>query len=680
MTAIQYISQLPSAATPARTDLVPVTQGSTGALSGTTRKLLMSAFADGLPVLATGSTTSRTLATRFADVANVRDFGAVGDGVTDDSAAFAAALSAASSARGVVVAPFSPAGYVLKNISVPGGVTLDMSGSKIWPAPAANYAVQTVGYGATFRNFVVDDYYANTVRATTRASGGGIGATTIVVTNSAGMAADQWVAIEQTDGFWYFTVLTGVAGSTLTFRDAMTVAAATGGRVWATYGALRMSGTWGRMHDGQVVNGQGALVLDAANADVSKNFVQSLNIDTCKIFGIVKGRNASVNTISNVAAFGGWISTATGTANGINTDWTLPDNVFLRREVYASVNGVSKSYTTDFTVVNDASGRPRIVRFNVAPANGATVSVTALTYGVRGIWVDGGATSYATGGNNFIDCNVLQWQDGIYLKSAQLYSFTGCISDTNSRTGLTADGATYMGDIWSIFLGWAPTLVACKYSTTGVYVHSSTTNTLPTNTSIAGTAGVVGNVDGTSGINWRQAGWTGNTTAVGDWTGAGAPSAVYFNPSIYYSEDGSVSSPALSWKGATTSGWYRYGTTSIGYSAGGSFAMGISSRGAELNGGSVASPSLALSGSSIGVYFPTTSTLAFTDGTNKLAEITTGVFGFSVPVAFLGYEFASVPSAATNSGRTIRITDRNNRLATSDGTNWRWAGDGTVIS
>lgn len=45
------------------------------------------------PVTTSGSTTPRYLADRFADVINVRDFGAVGDGVTDDTSAFEAAAA-----------------------------------------------------------------------------------------------------------------------------------------------------------------------------------------------------------------------------------------------------------------------------------------------------------------------------------------------------------------------------------------------------------------------------------------------------------------------------------------------------------------------------------------------------------------------------------------------------------
>jgi hypothetical protein len=49
--------------------------------------------ANDLAITSTGTTTPRTLANRFAEVANVKDFGAVGNGVADDSSAVVAAFA-----------------------------------------------------------------------------------------------------------------------------------------------------------------------------------------------------------------------------------------------------------------------------------------------------------------------------------------------------------------------------------------------------------------------------------------------------------------------------------------------------------------------------------------------------------------------------------------------------------
>lgn len=58
-----------------------------------------------LSVLAVGSDTPRTLADRFADVVNVKDFGAVGDGITDDTRSIQAAINAANPFGKQIIVP-----------------------------------------------------------------------------------------------------------------------------------------------------------------------------------------------------------------------------------------------------------------------------------------------------------------------------------------------------------------------------------------------------------------------------------------------------------------------------------------------------------------------------------------------------------------------------------------------
>ena len=78
MTAIQYISQLGSAAARSATDLIPVTQGSTGALTGTTRKMTVDQL-----FTSPAFTGTTTLGNNLADYLTVT--GAANTGVVDTS-------------------------------------------------------------------------------------------------------------------------------------------------------------------------------------------------------------------------------------------------------------------------------------------------------------------------------------------------------------------------------------------------------------------------------------------------------------------------------------------------------------------------------------------------------------------------------------------------------------------
>jgi hypothetical protein len=57
------------------------------------------------PIVATGSTTARSLVDRFADSFNIKDFGAIGDGVANDTAALQAAINAIPSIGGSIYIP-----------------------------------------------------------------------------------------------------------------------------------------------------------------------------------------------------------------------------------------------------------------------------------------------------------------------------------------------------------------------------------------------------------------------------------------------------------------------------------------------------------------------------------------------------------------------------------------------
>src|SRR5262245_10262571 len=68
---------------------------------------------------ATGATTSRALPDRLADTLNVKDFGATGDGETDDTAAIQACFDAA---YGTVTSPHGQNGkYLNKPVFFPAG-------------------------------------------------------------------------------------------------------------------------------------------------------------------------------------------------------------------------------------------------------------------------------------------------------------------------------------------------------------------------------------------------------------------------------------------------------------------------------------------------------------------------------------------------------------------------------
>jgi parallel beta-helix repeat protein len=98
------ISSLPSGTTPGPADIVPL--GQSGANAGVSYANFLGGIAgiSGLPggaltATATGANTARTISALAANAVSIEDFGAVGDGVTDDSGALLAALASGNPVR-----------------------------------------------------------------------------------------------------------------------------------------------------------------------------------------------------------------------------------------------------------------------------------------------------------------------------------------------------------------------------------------------------------------------------------------------------------------------------------------------------------------------------------------------------------------------------------------------------
>ena len=113
-------------------------------------ELPSSGEASGVLVTASGGTTARVLGEHLAALVNVRDFGAMGDGATDDAAAFQAAIAAAQTRLSPVYVPASPTAYVI-------GATLTLDrvsmvgegiGSTLKLAQSSGSALQLMGVGA----------------------------------------------------------------------------------------------------------------------------------------------------------------------------------------------------------------------------------------------------------------------------------------------------------------------------------------------------------------------------------------------------------------------------------------------------------------------------------------------------------------------------------------------------
>jgi len=151
-------------------------------------------------VVATGSTTPRTLANRFADVVNVKDFGAVGDGVTDNLSAFNAAIAASSNRLIVIPVDTFGGDYAVtsgtltipsgKKLLFEGGSRIFTSGSGVIVNNSNTFVLLGGGVGETRSDTITKGFAVELNEALT-----GTGASNTYQLNRIRIASDQLDAV-----------------------------------------------------------------------------------------------------------------------------------------------------------------------------------------------------------------------------------------------------------------------------------------------------------------------------------------------------------------------------------------------------------------------------------------------------------------------------------------------------
>lgn len=96
---------------------------STGVVSFPSGTTVIATVATSSLVTATGANTPRTLGNLFADTVNIKDYGALGDGVADDTAAINLAVTQASlTGRNVYLPPTNACYLISSSIAIPSGM------------------------------------------------------------------------------------------------------------------------------------------------------------------------------------------------------------------------------------------------------------------------------------------------------------------------------------------------------------------------------------------------------------------------------------------------------------------------------------------------------------------------------------------------------------------------------
>ena len=441
---------------------------------------------------------------------SIIDFGAVCDGIKDDTPAVFDALSTGKS----VYIPRSPKGCVIGDLKMTNGnQRLFGFNSLVKPRFGASYVVRVSGYASSIQGLNIQDN-GGVVTEATSSETALRGALSIAVNPISGPPPQvgQRYSIRLNNGSWATGFITGVSGSRITLRDPLPDAVDRGQSFQSTFGVIHIQdSTQFVVKDIQGANIWGGILVDTGtpvnNFGSSKGLIDNIVFRSVRMFGLVKGRNASDNSFNQIQLWGGRYNKSEIKGNGYDVTFRLPDRLFLVREIIVSTSNKLMQYGLDYSVSTDGLH----IIFDKAPPPGEIISIEFQAYGHDGLVDDGRDVSLATGGNYFSRVSALQFLRCGSLKGAQLYTISQSIFDTCSEVALALDGTSQWGTI-DASVGWAPVGLKVFGSSVGIKINGSVTSQMPASYAASRTAQIALQIEAGSDLSGRiydgNGGWT----------------------------------------------------------------------------------------------------------------------------------------------------------------------------
>ncbi len=408
---------------------------------------------DRIPVVQSGTAIKRatgaqlkayTAADRTArGFISVDDFGAVGNGVADDTAAFVAAeLAAAGTSRYVRGTPGKI--YALGDYTPLTNTQIDLTGCVIRRVSGARHAAKLTQY----HNRLIGADFAGTYdyKVATTSSSASAGATQITVSALNGILPGMRIAHASTwaEGGLEHNEIVLIVGTTLTLRRALRGTVASGARILAdfpmvyaagpafTAGAL--NGCWIRQNLFGLQVGDADLVSGNTFTQASQVWLEG-NLGA----GLILTANMAGEVFNQLSVYGGRYRELTYTGNGSTTTFAYPWELarIVHRwgadaSVRVFVDGTRLTAGTQYTA-DPVAGT---VTLTVAPASGAAVVVGNFEFSAFGVIGDGAGITSASSLERLANAIAIDCRVGVLMEGVDLGFFNGFITDGCSYAGV----------------------------------------------------------------------------------------------------------------------------------------------------------------------------------------------------------------------------------------------------